>query len=349
MKKYFVHAANVNGLGAINVTKEIICLLVNDCNLERIFVSQSLYISLNDEVKSNKKIINIGKSDNKLNRIIDILFAFIKYPKLDCIVLGDIPLNLRVKQNIYLHNPNLVNSKYSNSLPFNYRLNKFIFKILYKLFFTNINTIFLQSNHMEKNFRNIFHNYISRYPIKFNKNLTPLSDEFKKNLKNIINSRKSLNWTKGLILFYPSAYYPHKNHKFLLNLLKNKCFSKNIKKIIFTISENDLNIPTEYKKYIAFLGNIKFKDVIELYKSSHILFFPSYFESLGLPLIEANAIGMPILAKNEDYSQEFCKKEYLFNNEDDFFSKLMSISNDNSTKDYSSYSWKKLVNELTKF
>ena len=252
-------------------------------------------MNLNDDVKFNHKIINIGKTDNKLNRVVDLLFAFIKYPKLNCIVLGDIPLNMRVRQNIYLHNPNLVNSKYSNLLPIKYIFNKHIFLIFYKLFFKNINIIFLQSNHMMVNFRNIFHHYIYKYPIKFYKNITPLSDEFSKNLKIIINARKKLKWDKGLILFYPSAYYPHKNHKFILKILKNKSFSKNIKKIILTINESDLDIPSIYKKYIVFLGNIKFKDVIKLYKSSHILFFPSYYESLGLPLIEANAIGMPIL------------------------------------------------------
>ena len=44
-----------------------------------------------------------------------------------------------------------------------------------------------------------------------------------------------------------------------------------------------------------------------LYKNADALLFPSYIETLGLPLLEAAAFGLPVLAADVDYAHEVLK------------------------------------------
>ncbi|HYE72551.1 MAG TPA: glycosyltransferase, partial [Blastocatellia bacterium] len=44
----------------------------------------------------------------------------------------------------------------------------------------------------------------------------------------------------------------------------------------------------------------------EIYRSSDIFVFPSYTESFGLPLVEAMASGLPIVASDVPVNRELC-------------------------------------------
>lgn len=55
---------------------------------------------------------------------------------------------------------------------------------------------------------------------------------------------------------------------------------------------------------ISNLGHISSESVENLYRSSRALIFPSKLESLGLPLVEAHRIGLPILAAELDYVRD---------------------------------------------
>jgi glycosyltransferase involved in cell wall biosynthesis len=52
------------------------------------------------------------------------------------------------------------------------------------------------------------------------------------------------------------------------------------------------------------LGRLQSREIYRLYGSSSALIYPSYSESLGLPLIEAAQRGMPILAPELDYVRD---------------------------------------------
>ena len=55
---------------------------------------------------------------------------------------------------------------------------------------------------------------------------------------------------------------------------------------------------------IKLIGKISYEKVLEYYKSSDLLVFPSYLETLGLPLLEAQQFNLKILAVNLPYSKE---------------------------------------------
>jgi glycosyltransferase involved in cell wall biosynthesis len=109
---------------------------------------------------------------------------------------------------------------------------------------------------------------------------------------------------------YVSSDDPHKNHKTLIEswclLAKESIYPK----LIVTIEKK-----TKLHKYIdnmiiEFNLNIEVKpklqrtEVLDLYSKSTALIFPSFFESYGLPLVEAVQNGLPVLASELDYVRD---------------------------------------------
>lgn len=60
------------------------------------------------------------------------------------------------------------------------------------------------------------------------------------------------------------------------------------------------------------LGEIEHDRLIELYRSCGALIYPSSFESLGLPLIEARKAGLAVLAPELDYVRDITDPEETF-------------------------------------
>ena len=57
-------------------------------------------------------------------------------------------------------------------------------------------------------------------------------------------------------------------------------------------------------KNFVFEGIIKHDNLLSYYKSATALVFPSSIETVGLPLLEAAALGLPVLAADVDYAHE---------------------------------------------
>ena len=106
-------------------------------------------------------------------------------------------------------------------------------------------------------------------------------------------------------------------YKNLLTLIKAaEILKKNYKetdkpiKIHLTTTAKDACVwAAEVKKYgvediIQFDGKYKHDELLGVYKNTDALLFPSYIETLGLPLLEAAAFGLPVLAANVDYAHE---------------------------------------------
>lgn len=111
--------------------------------------------------------------------------------------------------------------------------------------------------------------------------------------------------------FYPANGMIYKNHRLIVNACK-ELKKKNIKdyKIIFTLKGNEnshirglYKEVTENKLPIEFHGKISRKEVFELYTKS-VLIFPSYIETLGLPMLEAKLHKGIILASDCPFSHE---------------------------------------------
>lgn len=69
----------------------------------------------------------------------------------------------------------------------------------------------------------------------------------------------------------------------------------------------------EHGLHIENVGSISHESILKLYGSAKALIFPSTTESFGLPLIEASAARLPIIASELDYVRDVCVPSETFN------------------------------------
>lgn len=111
------------------------------------------------------------------------------------------------------------------------------------------------------------------------------------------------------VLFYPAAFSSYKNHKTLIDalaLVKEK--RGTAPDLLLTgFPENfpeALRVKVEKSGLsLSFLGRISGEEMRSVYLRS-VLVFPSYLETVGLPLLEAKALGRPIIAADLEYARE---------------------------------------------
>ncbi|KAA5533777.1 glycosyltransferase family 4 protein [Taibaiella lutea] len=116
--------------------------------------------------------------------------------------------------------------------------------------------------------------------------------------------------------FYPATSFIYKNH---IEIIKAFAAIKKENKLgnircYFTISFDELSkeaqqliIINELYSNFVFLGALSLRQVYYYYTSLDALIFPSYIETIGLPLIESAGCGLPILVADEPYSREVLK------------------------------------------
>ncbi len=111
-------------------------------------------------------------------------------------------------------------------------------------------------------------------------------------------------------LIYPASGMEYKNHMVIIEALKQ--ISRTRQDIINNLrfyTTLDTNISEKYqpdslKENIVFWGNIEFSELLQLYRKADIMVFPSYLETVGLPLLEAAFFGLPIVASDLPYARE---------------------------------------------
>lgn len=120
------------------------------------------------------------------------------------------------------------------------------------------------------------------------------------------NKKSAILLPKNFI-FYPAAFWPHKNHKILIKALNKLKYKFPDLSLVFTgiIIKKKLKKETDdlIKRYglskkILFLGYISDKKLNYVYQKARALVFPSSFEGFGLPIIEAFKHGLPVVAAN---------------------------------------------------
>jgi len=145
---------------------------------------------------------------------------------------------------------------------------------------------------LEKNFQNI-ESVLKKYQIKKPYFLCVGRLEKRKNQINLIKAYKVLNKinskTPDLVLVGKSGYGYQEIKKEILN-------NKGIKEVGY-VSESELKVI--YQEALAFI-------------------FPSLYEGFGLPILEAMACGIPVLASRIEPFIEIGEKEILFFNQNKF-------------------------------
>lgn len=126
------------------------------------------------------------------------------------------------------------------------------------------------------------------------------------------SSKSNKNTKKSFSFVYPASGEPHKNHANLVYAwieLANKNIFPTLYLTLDTaafpvLTDWIAEMALEHKLKVVNVGSLDTQGLDALYKSVDALIFASYFESFGLPLIEAQELGLPILAAELDFVRD---------------------------------------------
>lgn len=178
-------------------------------------------------------------------------------------------------------------------------------------------------------------------------NLTPnLLNFFKKNkdkdylkIFNSLNLNSEFKW-----FFYPAQFWPHKNHKYLIDVMKD-LIKKNNFKIGFVFCGSDkgnLNYIKEIinkenlKMNIKILGFISEDEIISIYMNCAAVVMPTLLGRSSLPLLESLFFKKKIFYSKgtlDDYLKKYVE-EFDLENPTSLSSKLLKHINKNEKKFY---------------
>lgn len=113
---------------------------------------------------------------------------------------------------------------------------------------------------------------------------------------------------------YVSDGSPHKNHRRLFHAWRLLAEQREFPSLALTLHpgrdaalRQELSVMVDrYALRIEDLGQMPHTDLLQTYHQAGALLFPSLAESFGIPLIEAAAAGLPILAPELDYVRDVC-------------------------------------------
>ena len=292
--KIFCDASNMHIGGGKTLILDFINAAKDFLNIKfYIFVDTRLEI---DELKQNNiKFITV----NKFLRQFVCFYINLKAYKNDYVIyLGNIPPILRSKcfTTLFMGNRYLIDNISTKEFDFKSRIRINFERFLYKIFKNNDNETIIQSKSMQQIL-------IKKIKTKNKIKIFPFFN------KKIIVTDKSKKYVYDFI--YIASDEPHKNHINLLESWYELSQQKIYPSLCLTLPQNSFLIK-KIKKIISLdssiniviKSNLNNNESMFLLKYSKALIFPSYFESFGLPLIEAQNLNIDIIASEKDFVRD---------------------------------------------
>lgn len=210
---------------------------------------------------------------------------------------------------VFVHAPHFANLHREIKYNFITSVRFFLERLWFKVGVHNCDEIWVQTSSMREFFRFKYPNLLCR--------VMPFVDDILFENQRLIEASLSqpIAPKKIFSFFFPAEYVGHKNHINLIKawgILRKEGFEPNL---ILTIRSSELKTFCEEFRsltHIKYLGKLTRQDSLLTLSQSSALIFPSFVETLGLPLLEATNIGIPILASERDYVRDVCAPTETF-------------------------------------
>jgi glycosyltransferase involved in cell wall biosynthesis len=325
-KKYktiVIDASRNRSGGAIVYLKNFLKHLnLDKTNIKQIFIfSHKNILNQIPNKKFLKKISHPFLEKNILFQIIWQLFflpLFLKKNKIDIFYSTDAATFCNHSNSIIMNQDILsFDNDVLNFIPFSIeKIRLYIIKFLQVRSMNNAKEIIFLSKKAK--------NIISKYLKNKNLNIIPHGvDEkiLRLSKNNLIQNNWDSRSKKKIKIVYTSPLYLYKNHQSVIKAyshLKKKYNNIDIKFI--GSYEHDLDL---FQKLIKdnpiinkshFTGSLKQEDVIETLINSDIFIFASSSETFGISLLEAMAVGLPIICSNRSCLPEILQNGGLYFN-----------------------------------
>jgi len=197
---------------------------------------------------------------------------------------------------------------YHQSLPFypykwsffksnerNFWFYKNIYPLFVKLFINSRTEIFVQLHYIKEAFAKKYHVKTEKIHVVF-----PKIEVSEAQNTSIVIDKQKVN------LFYPATAFFYKNHKLLFDAFVtiDVLLSRKIA-LYLTCQKDEIPVQYSYRNIeIIYLGQIPHSTVMWHLNEANGCVFPSYIETLGLPLVEAASFGLPVIASDLPYARE---------------------------------------------
>jgi glycosyltransferase involved in cell wall biosynthesis len=119
------------------------------------------------------------------------------------------------------------------------------------------------------------------------------------NISNAVELRRRFSLGDGPVIVYPAVTHRHKNHRFLIGLMASRWRDPDLRLVFIGGSgaaEPEIQAATDPR--VCRLGRVLPEDRNGLLKMAEAMVFPSQYEGFGAPLIEAMALGCPVIASD---------------------------------------------------
>lgn len=232
------------------------------------------------------------------------------------------PLSKHNNSFVYYHTSFFANPyKFlKDALPIKIKFIRLFVHWVIKLFHTNVDVFYCQTqevkNELLQNFNNI---HVVCKPFFNDLDLI----EAKNLEKNILYD-----------FFYPATADTHKNYFNLFDAILILGRQKKVS-LVVTVAKNKLNFIERINEVnstlgyeaISNVGRVTKREVLEFYTQSKAMVFPSLEESLGLPLIEAAMLELPIIGSDLPYLYDVVENPIVFdpNNPRDIAEKMKNF------------------------
>lgn len=300
-----VNIDNDGGNGAFALVRYLYSFLKNEYVFDYFtmgkFIEDSVY---KDILSDGGKCYSADLRSNKLLGHIILPFNFYKFLKKNKYDIVHIHSEVAYKHYLYAIGANLAGVKkiiihsHSNNIDGNNKGIKFLFHKILRNRVNRLGTDFLACSEpaaewmfdkktLKSNHFKLLHNGIAPHSYKFS--------EVIRNEK-----RSSLTITNEIILGHVGALKKVKNQERLLDIL-NDINNPQYKLLLIGDGEDRQKLENKAKSLgiidqVIFLGSRT--DVAELLQAIDVFVFPSLFEGIPMALIEAQAVGLPIVASD---------------------------------------------------
>jgi alpha-1,3-rhamnosyl/mannosyltransferase len=103
----------------------------------------------------------------------------------------------------------------------------------------------------------------------------------------------------GPVLVYPAVTHPHKNHRFLVELMAESWREPDLRLVLIGgVGSAEATVDGSQDQRIRRLGRVPAADRNGLLSLAEAMVFPSRYEGFGAPLIEAMSLRCPVIASD---------------------------------------------------
>ncbi|WP_241366474.1 glycosyltransferase family 4 protein, partial [Klebsiella quasipneumoniae] len=111
---------------------------------------------------------------------------------------------------------------------------------------------------------------------------------------------------------------------------------------------------------VEFLGRVDDKSLIELYQNADLFVFPSFYEGFGIPPLEAQSCGCPVVSSNRASLPEVLEQSVIYFNPENADEIILAITKvleksdmadeltERGLKNVQRFSWRKSATDLIK-